>query len=504
MARQSGPPAVAVHGLVKSYPGVRALEGVSLSVNAGEVRALLGKNGAGKSTLVKIIAGAVRPDAGHVALAGEVVALASPADARSHGVAVVHQELSLVPGMTVAENLVLGRWRAVGGRGPLISSRAIARYARTLLHEFGVTLDPQERVSRLSPAQRQSVEIARALSDGTRVLILDEPTSSLPAVEVAALLSLVRRLAASGIAIIYVSHRMDEIHRVADSVSVLRDGRHIATRPAREVTTGQMVALMTGRAAPPPAVTRRAPEGPAVLSVSHLHSGDRVRDISFEVRRGEILGIAGLLGSGRTELLRCIYGLRRRDHGRVEVHGRPLPARRPRAAIRAGLAYAPEDRKAEGLALGMSVAGNLVLASLRRLGPAGLLSRRRELRIAEASRAQLRVKTPTVDTPVGVLSGGNQQKVVLGKWLNAKASILLLDEPTRGVDVEAKEHIYQLLRDIAGAGAGIVVVSSEIEELFLCCDRLLVLNSGRLVADLPVVDTEPPAVLALAMEGAPR
>ncbi|MCG5221006.1 sugar ABC transporter ATP-binding protein [Streptosporangium sp. KLBMP 9127] len=496
--------AVAVHGLVKRYPGVQALDGVDLSLAAGEVRALLGKNGAGKSTLVKILSGAVRPDAGRIHIGGRQVELPSPAVAREQGIATVHQELSLVPELSVAENILLGRWRAAGTRGGLINPAALVRYASRFLDDLRLELDPRAKVGELSVAEQQMVEIARALSYGGKVLILDEPTSSLPAAEVDTLLVLVRRLAETGLAVIYVSHRMDEIPRVADSITVLRDGSHVATRPVGDVTTAEIVEMMTGRTASPSRGPKRKASERVVLSVSGLSSGDRVRDVSFDLRQGEILGIVGLLGSGRTELFRCLYGLSRRESGSVELDGQPLRPRTPRQAIDAGLGFAPEDRKKEGLALGMGVSVNVTLSSPRRISVAGLLSRRKEQRVAEATRSRLAIKTPALRTAVGTLSGGNQQKVVLGKCLNARARVLLLNEPTRGVDVEAKEHIYALLRDLADEGSGIVVVSSEIEELFLVCDRLLVLNSGRVVLDRETGETDLPAVMAAAMEGSAR
>lgn len=498
------PAAIAVHGLVKHYPGVRALDGVDLSIAAGEVRALLGKNGAGKSTLVKVLSGAVQPDAGQVSVDGRPVELPTPAAARERGIATVHQELSLVPGMSVAENIMLGRWRAAGTRGGLLSPANVVRHAGRHLNRLLPSIDPRAVVRDLDLAEQQTVEIARALSYGGRVLILDEPTSSLSATEADTLIEVVRKLASSGLAVIYISHRMDEIPRVADSVTVLRDGRHIATSPVGELTTGQIVEMMTGGITEVSGRAHRTPSERVVLSVSGLRSGSRVRDVSFRLREGEVLGIAGLLGSGRTELFQCLYGLRPRQSGTVDLGDTPLHPRTPRQAIDAGLALAPEDRKKEGLALGMSVSVNLTLSHLRGISRAGLLSARRERHAAQFLRDRLAIKTAALRIPVGTLSGGNQQKVVLGKCLNTRPKVLLLDEPTRGVDVEAKEQIYNLLRDLAGQGTGIVVVSSEIEELFLMCDRLLVLNAGRVVFDAPAADTTVSAVMAMAMEGRPQ
>ncbi|GHF17437.1 galactose/methyl galactoside import ATP-binding protein MglA [Amycolatopsis deserti] len=500
-AARGAPVRLAVRGLVKNYPGVRALDEVDFDLAAGEVRALLGKNGAGKSTLVKILSGALRPDAGRVELDGRAVQLAGPAEARAAGIATVHQELSLVPELTVAENLLLGRWREAGARGPFINSAAMAAYAERHLATLGVAIDPKAKVGALSVAQQQMVEIARALSYGGKVLILDEPTSSLPAVEVAALLDLVRRLATDGLSVVYVSHRMDEIPQVADSVTVLRDGRHVATRPISEANTARIVDMMTGGAIHAHRPRTTASGGRTVLSVAGLSTADRVRDVSFELREGEVVGIAGLLGSGRTELLRCLSGLTAPTAGSIRLDGRPFTPRGPRQAIRAGVGLAPEDRKGEGLALGMSVSANLVMSCLPAVRSRGLLSGRRERRLATGSCTRLSVKTPSLSTAVGTLSGGNQQKVVLGKLLNAGTRVLLLDEPTRGVDVEAKDQIYQLIRDLAAAGTSVLMVSSELEELFEVCDRLLVLRDGQVVAQPKVADTAVPSVMALAMGG---
>ncbi len=491
-----------VDGVSKRYAGVQALDCFDLSLQAGEVRALLGKNGAGKSTLVRILSGAERPDAGTIHIDGAPVAIPSPSRARELGIATVHQELSLVPELSVADNLLLGRWRETGSVGPFLSPSATVAYAREHLARLKLVIDPRAKLRTLSVAEQQTVEIARAVSLGSRVLILDEPTSSLPASEVQVLLELVRRLAASGMAIIYVSHRMDEIPVVADSVTVVRDGRLVDTRPIAQADTREIVRLMTGKASDdrPPRTVAKA-RGEVVLDIEGLSTGDRLRGVDLQLHRGEILGVAGLLGSGRTELLRCIFGLDRHDAGSMTVAGAAHAPRSPVDAIRAGIGFTPEDRKHDGLALSMSVSANLVLAVLRRISRAGFLSRRAEAQLAQTSKKRLAIKTRSIQTAVGQLSGGNQQKVILGKWLNARARILLLDEPTRGVDIEAKEQIYELIRELAADGVSTVVVSSETEELFLVCDRIVVLNGGRVVAERAVEQTAPSEVLALAMEG---
>ncbi|MCV7286300.1 sugar ABC transporter ATP-binding protein [Mycolicibacterium wolinskyi] len=490
-----------VRGVSKRYPGVRALDGFDLSLEPGEVRALLGKNGAGKSTLVRILSGAERPDEGAIHLNGEPAVITSPRRARELGIATVHQELSLVPELTVADNLLLGRWRAAGAVGPFISPSAIVAQACEHLAALDLAIDPRARIKSLSIAAQQSVEIARAVSLGSRVLILDEPTSSLPAAEVDVLIKLIRRLTDSGISVIYVSHRMDEIPLVADSVTVVRDGRLVETRPIDDAGTDDIVRMMTGGATHSPRTASGKLSNDVVLAVEGLCSGDRVNGVDFVLHRGEVLGIAGLLGSGRTEILRCLFGLDPTDAGRMVLEGRSYAPRSPKEAINTGIGFTPEDRKRDGVVLGMSVGANLVLAVLERLSRRGLLSRRAEKKLAVSSSARLAVKAPSLRSAVGTLSGGNQQKVILGKWLNAGVRLLLLDEPTRGIDIEAKEQIYQVIRELAADGVSTIVVSSETEELFHVCDRIVVLGAGRVVAERATDAATPSEVLALAMGG---
>lgn len=494
--------AIAASALVKFYPGVQALKGVDFTVAPGEVRALLGKNGAGKSTLVKILSGAASPDAGTLWVAGEAVSVFTPRQARALGVATVHQELSLVPELSVAENILLGRWDA-HRRGLLIDRLSMQREAAAVLVEFGVPLDPTAKVSKLSIAQQQLVEIARGLSMKPRVLILDEPTSSLCASEVDMLLQMVSKLSERGVAVIYVSHRMDEIQRVAHSVSVLRDGQHVATVPIADAPTSEIVRLMTGEAQDAAQVTRvpRAP-GPVALKVSGLSTIKKLKRIDLQLRQGEIVGLAGVLGSGRTELLRAIYGLDPISEGRIEVLGKSIAHRTPQSMIRHGVGLAPEDRKKEGLVLDMGVAQNLVMSSLHKVVRRSMISRRRESKLAQQSAARMSVKLASLADPVRSLSGGNQQKVVLGKCINADVKVFLLDEPTRGVDIAAKRHIYELLEELAAQGTAVLVASSELEELMLFCDRLLVMRDGSIVDEREVAGTHLNEVMATAMGGA--
>jgi ABC-type sugar transport system ATPase subunit len=494
--------AIEATGLMKSYPGVQALKGVNFAVSAGEVRALLGKNGAGKSTLVKILSGAEAPDAGTLKVGGRAIDVFTPAHANVLGIATVHQELSLVPELSVAENILLGRWHS-HRRAWFINQRAVRREAAAVLAELGAQIDPAAKVRKLSIAEQQLVEIARGLSFKPRVLILDEPTSSLPASEVAILLRTIRALSDRGVAVVYVSHRMDEIQQIAHSVTVLRDGRHIDTLPIANAPTAEIVRLMTGEAntAATRKRARRSP-GNIAVKVSDLATVTKLRGLSFEIREGEIVGLAGLLGSGRTELLRAVYGLDHIAAGRIEIFGKEAADRSPRAMIRQGVGLAPEDRKKEGLVLDMTISGNLVLSSMHKIVHRMMLSLRRQAQLSQQAASRISVKLASLSDPARTLSGGNQQKIVLGKWLNADVRVFLLDEPTRGVDIEAKQQIYELLEELAAQGTAVLVASSEMEELMQLCDRLLLMRDGEIVGERSVAQTDLAEVMAIAMGAA--
>jgi ABC-type sugar transport system ATPase subunit len=497
--------AVQATGLKKAYAGVQALQGVDFRVATGEIRALLGKNGAGKSTLVNILSGAETPDAGTLAIAGRAVGVFAPAHANALGVATVHQELSLVPELSVAENILLGRWHR-HRRWGLVDPASLRREAAGVLAGFGVDIDPAAKVRSLSIAQQQLVEIARGLSLAPRVLILDEPTSSLPASEVEMLLQTLRRLAARGVAVIYVSHRMDEIPRIAHGVTVLRDGRHIETRPIAEAPTAEMVRLMTGETRHAGTARRlervsRLP-GRVALEVRGLSTQRKLKGVNLTLREGEIVGLAGLLGAGRTELMRAIYGLDALSAGRIEIFGEAPTDRSPPAMIRRGVGLAPEDRKKEGLVLDMGISKNLVLSALHKVMHHGLLSRQREALLSRQAAARMSLKAANLADPVRTLSGGNQQKVVLGRCVNADVRVFLLDEPTRGVDIDAKHQIYALLEDLAAQGTAVLVASSEMEELLQVCDRLLLMKDGAIVAEREVAHTDLAEVMAITMGGA--
>jgi ABC-type sugar transport system ATPase subunit len=484
----------------KRYPGVQALDGIDFQLAAGEVRALIGKNGAGKSTFVKILSGATLADSGTLSVQGRPTAIRSPSDAFSSGIATVYQEMSLVMGLSVAENILLGRWPRSRRWGvQTIDTRRTIGEAREALDLMGVDLNPRLAVRRLSVPQRQMVEIAKAVSFKPKVLILDEPTSSLPAHEVDALLALVRRLAGRGVAVIYVSHRLQELPRVADSLTVFRDGRQVGTVPMKDASPERIVQMMIGAEWKRSSVTPRGSTGGIRLSVRKATRSHVIRDISFDLHEGEVLGIAGLLGSGRTELLRAIFGLDRLDSGSIVVNGREVPRPTPIRMKSLGVGMTPEDRKGQGIVAALSVAKNLTLTSLDRVSRGRVISPRAERELAGGMVKALSIRTPGIGVLARALSGGNQQKLVIGKWLNSQVQVLLMDEPTRGIDIEAKNQVYGLVRELAGRGISIIFVSSEIDEVLEVSDRILVINGGRITADLPIGQATLEKVLAIAM-----
>jgi ribose transport system ATP-binding protein len=471
-----------VRGLVKEYPGVRALQGVDLDVRAAEVHCLLGPNGAGKSTLIKCVSGAVEPTSGEILFGGEPLPAGDPAGSLKRGVATIYQELDLVEDLTVAESIFLGHEPR---RARLLLDRdRMHRDAAALLARLGHdAISPRVKVRALRPAAQQIVSIARALSGDVRLLIMDEPSAILDEGEIETLFEVVRRLTAEGVGVIYISHRLDEIRRIGDRVTVLADGRTTATGIPATTPTDELVALMVGRR-----VEQLYPDRPVgtdhvLLDVRGLRRLPAVRGVSLQVRAGEVVGLGGLVGSGRTELLRLIYGLDVPEEGDVVVDGAPLKPGSPRRAIEAGLGLAPEDRKSEGLVLEWSLAKNVSLADLPRFGRA-LLDVGEERAEARAQLRRLNTVPDDVDRVARLLSGGNQQKVVLARWLLRRCRILLLDEPTRGVDVATKAELYRLISDLAKEGLGVLVVSSELEELVGICSRVLVMREGVVVAEV--------------------
>ncbi len=494
---RSAPGTLEIRGVSKSFPNVQALSDVSLDIRPGEILAFMGENGAGKSTLLKILNGDYSPDAGTLTLDGERLQLSGPRDSHRAGIRVIYQEPEIVPGVGVAENIWVGE---LPQRAGFVDRRRLNELVRADLARYGFehALPTRLMGDELSPAQRQLVEILRALKSNVRVLALDEPTSSLTDEEVDRLFTLVRRLRDEGVAIIYVSHRIREILRLADRVAILRDGRLVAVRPAAELTDREIVRLMVGRELQDVFKRRRSATDRPVLEVRDVQSAWH-RGVSLTVNAGEIVGLAGLVGAGRTELAKVIFGEFPRDGGTVAIDGRQVTIRRPGDAIGRGIGFAPEDRKREGLVLVRSVLENASLAILRRLSRFGFVRARLERRVAGEFVERLRVRTPSLEQEVGKLSGGNQQKVVLARWLAARPKVLILDEPTRGIDVGAKAEIYHLMDDLANEGIGILFISSELPEILGMSDRIYVMQNGRVTGELPGIGATEEDVLALAM-----
>ena len=475
-------PAISIVDVTRRYPGVVALRNVSVDIRAGEVHAFVGQNGAGKSTLVKILSGAIEPSSGQILLDGKPVRLSSPVEAVRQGIATMTQEMNLVPTLSVAENVLIGHLPWHQGR---VDWAEMRRMTRDLLKEVGFEIDPDVRIENLPVAQRQGVEIARALSRRARTVIMDEPTSALAAPEIEKLMETVAKLRARGTSVIYISHKMDELFRVADRMSIFREGEKVATLDTASTNREAVVRMMVGRELDARSERRGkadATKGP-VLEVEGLTSEGKFRDISFALHPGEILGIGGLIGSGRTEILRALFGADPVDRGTIRVAGEPVTQLRPDRMIALGMGLVPEDRRTQGLVLGMSILDNISLADIARQSSAGLRNFRREKSAAQKLAAALSIRAPRLATPVATLSGGNQQKVAVGKWLRMSPRILFFDEPTRGIDIAAKGEILRIIEDLADEGVGIVLVSSEQGDLLEACDRILVLHEGRLVAE---------------------
>ncbi|WP_312718261.1 sugar ABC transporter ATP-binding protein [Mobilicoccus sp.] len=485
-----------LEGVSKSFGGVRAVHDVSLEVRRGEVHVLLGENGAGKSTLIKMIAGVHEPDEGRIVLDGEEVRIADTRASEALGIATIHQELNLVPGLSVAENLTLGR---TPSRFGLVDRRAARRYAEEAVARIGLDVDVDRPVGTLGVARQQMVEIAKALAMDARLLILDEPTAALTRTETDVLFGVVRELREAGVAMIFISHHLDEIEEIGDRITVLRDGTAVET-VAAGAGEAELVRLMVGREIDDLYPRRRGETGETLLEVEDLTQTGVFEDISLTVRAGEVVGLAGLMGAGRTEVLRAIAGADTYERGSVRVRGRALPTRDVAAAVAAGVGLVPEDRKSAGLVLGASVEENLGYATLRPTGKAGLADlkgqRRRSAEVAE----KLRIRMASLDQPVKGLSGGNQQKVVFGRWSMAGSDVLLLDEPTRGVDVGAKVEIYELVNAVTAKGGGVLLASSDLPEVISMSDRVLVMAQGCVVGELLAEEATQDAVMSLAVK----
>jgi len=505
--QEGGAPVLEMKGIVKTFASQVALDGVDLCLRAGQVHALVGENGAGKSTLIKIMTGAYRRDGGTMCLLGRPVEFRSPEEAQTHGVVAVYQEINLLLSLTVAENINLGREPRRFG---LIDWKRMNDSAEQVLRRLNLAIHPTAPLGSLTIAVRQLVAIARSVSLGAKVVVLDEPTSSLTEREVAILYAAIRTLREKGVAVLYISHRLDELYAVCDRVTVLRDGKRIMTCALGQLGRRELVCAMLGKrpdelekfasAAPhPKAAAATAPR----LSAEQLSTGPKLRDATVAVQTGEIVGIAGLLGSGRSELLRALFGLAAKKAGAVKLRGRDLDLRSPRDAIAAGLALLPEDRKLEGIIPELSVAENLTLAALPELARFGVVARARQREVVLRYMKQLRIKAASADQKLRELSGGNQQKVLLARWLcrGSRLLFLLLDEPTRGIDVGARAEIQALIRELAAAGLGVLMVSSELEELLTACSRVMVLKNGCSVAELDGAALTQSAIIAAMAEG---
>ena len=488
-----------MEGICKSFPGVKALDGVSLSVKAGTVHALMGENGAGKSTLMKCLFGVYECDEGKIFLDGKEVRFASSREALDGGVAMVHQELNQALKLSVGDNIWLGRFPTVSRFLPFTSERKIKEKTLALFSELGISIDPDMRVSELSVSKRQMLEIAKAVSFGAKIIVFDEPTSSLADDEAKKLFEIIRMLKERGCGIIYISHKMAEILQISDEVTVMRDGKHIATRAASELTTDEIIRLMVGRELGGRFPEKRRKIGNVKLVVKGLAAKDGApKEVDFSLREGEILGIAGLDGSGRTELVETLFGLRERSGGEIVLDGRSVKNRTPRESIQEGFALLTEERRRDGIFSILSIKENTTVSSLKRYARGPIIDSSRIRRDTERSIKMLKIKTPSAETKIRTLSGGNQQKVILARWLLTEPQVLLLDEPTRGIDVGAKYEIYEILESLTEQGKSIIVVSSEMEELIGISDRILVMSGGRAAGILVTKEATQEKIMELA------
>ncbi|HOZ63361.1 MAG TPA: sugar ABC transporter ATP-binding protein [Burkholderiaceae bacterium] len=494
-------PIVSIQHLNKSFPGVRALDDCQFELVAGEVHALMGENGAGKSTLMKVLAGVYQKDSGDIRIDGQAVEISSPRAAQALGIGIIHQELNLMNHLSVAQNIFIGR-EPLGRLGLFVDKRKMDEDTQKICDRLHLNLDPRTPVGDLTVARQQMVEIAKALSYDSRVLIMDEPTAALNNAEIDDLFRIIHQLKSQGVGIVYISHKMDELKRISDRVTVMRDGQYIATVPTATTSMETIISMMVGR-------TLFEGEGPAipdtqsevVLEVKGLNRGRTIKDVNFVVRKGEILGFAGLMGAGRTEVARAVFGADPVDSGEIWVHGAKVRVKTPVDAVKSGIGYLSEDRKHFGLATGMDVESNIVLATMSRFLSMGFVLKHPAMRqIATSFVKQLGIKTPSVSQKVALLSGGNQQKIVIAKWLVRDCEILFFDEPTRGIDVGAKSEIYKLLNALAAQGRAIVMISSELPEVLRLSHRILVMCEGRVTGELPALGATQEKIMQLATQ----
>ncbi|MCV4231871.1 sugar ABC transporter ATP-binding protein [Virgibacillus sp. LDC1] len=490
---------IQMEGIMKEFPGVLALNNCRFELLRGEVHALMGENGAGKSTMMKILTGVYQKDAGTITYKGQPVELTNPKAAQDAGISMIHQELNLAPDLTVAQNIFIGREPRRKLR-LFLDDQALKRQVKELFERMGLDMDPSIKVSELTVAKQQIVEIAKALSYSADVLVMDEPTAALSETEIEDLFRIIRQLREGGVGIVYISHRMDEIKRITDRITVMRDGQYIDTVSTAEVTTQDIISKMVGRQIYETSKPERsAGERETVLEVKGLNQGRTLKDINFTLKKGEILGIAGLVGAGRTELARAIFGADRIQSGEIQVHGRKITIKGPHDAVRQGIGYLSEDRKRYGCVVDLDVKSNVAIASYGNfVRPGGWMSTARIRKQAEDMVERLKVKTPHVDQEVKYLSGGNQQKVVIGKWLTRDCDILIFDEPTRGIDVGAKSEIYRLLNDLTAQGKSIIMISSELPEILRMSHRVLVMCEGRITGELDQEQATQESIMHLA------
>ncbi|WP_369045289.1 sugar ABC transporter ATP-binding protein [Sinomonas sp. P10A9] len=490
-------PVLELTDIHKSFGAVRALQGANLHLYSGQVTALVGENGAGKSTLVKTLAGVHQADSGHMLLDGRPVVFRDPLEARSAGIAVIYQEPTMFPDLTVAENIFMGRQPVKGGLRR-IDRRAMREQTNGLFSALGVNIDPDRIAQGLSIADQQLVEIAKAISMDARVLIMDEPTAALSGTEVERLFRVTRTLLAKGAAVLFISHRFDEVFGISDWITVMRDGAHVTTAEASKLTVDGVIRQMVGRDVSSLYPKQEAVIGDPVLEVRGLSRRGTFHDITFSLRAGEIVGLSGLVGAGRSEVARAVFGIDAYDDGDVTLGGKRLRGRSPVDAIKAGMAFVPEDRRKQGLVMEMSVSRNLTLTLRKRLSRFGLLSGRAESRVTGDWSKRLQIKAGTPTSPISTLSGGNQQKVVLGKWLSTDPRVLIIDEPTRGIDVGTKAEVHRLISELAGKGLAVLMISSELPEILGMSDRVLVMHEGRIAAQLSRAEATEETVMAAA------
>lgn len=487
---------VSMKGICKSFPGVKALDNVQLELRSGEVLALLGENGAGKSTLMKILSGVYTRDSGTMEIFGQEYGDLTPKQAQEIGVAIIHQELNMCRHLSVAENMFLGREEC---RGILLSNRKMEQEAQRVLDELKIDIDPRQVVGDLPVSKQQMVEIAKALSTKARILIMDEPTSALTSKEIDELFRIIRQLKANGYGIIYISHRLEELQHIVDRVSIMRDGQYITSMNFQDATMDEIIAHMVGREIKEKFPRVTCPKGKKIFEVKNLNAGRMVRDVSFDLYEGEIVGFAGLMGAGRTETTQAIFGVDPKESGELILDGQPVSIQKPQDAIRAGIVLAPEDRKKDGLCTKLSIRHNIALPNLDLLcGPLGVVNRQKEDAMCQQAVENLKIKTPGVDIDAGNLSGGNQQKVVVGKWLARNSRVVIFDEPTRGIDVAAKVEIYNLMNQLKEQGIAVMFVSSEMPEVMGIADRIIVMCDGRITGEVMARETTQNEILTLA------